>query len=206
MIIAGVWLTSALYSIPKFIFVHTVDNDLGDGKVESICIINRKMYDSKLFDFINFGILYMIPLLVISVSSGHSQTVPVPMKSLLSASALGFHCLVPWEVVQIAAMTVIIPPTLSIDCRSCTVASRWPCGGAAVAWNDTSPYKIRQCCRTEAVATARTRTALAAISRRCTRTEPRQPPPTTTSLTTISTSGRQANRRGDKKLGQRVSR
>lgn len=68
MIIAGVWFTSALYSVPKFIFVHTVDNDLGNGRVESICIMNRKMYDSKLFDLINFGILYIIPLLVISVS------------------------------------------------------------------------------------------------------------------------------------------
>lgn len=70
MIIAGVWITSALYSIPKFLFVHTVNNDLGNGKTESICIINRQMYDSKLFDFINFGILYIIPLLVISVSVG----------------------------------------------------------------------------------------------------------------------------------------
>ena len=68
MIIVGVWITSALYSVPKFIFVHTVDNDLGDGRVESICIINRKLYNSKLFDLVNFGILYIIPLLVISVS------------------------------------------------------------------------------------------------------------------------------------------
>lgn len=68
MIIAGVWITSALYSIPKFVFVHTVENPLGHGKKEAICIINRKMYDSKLFDYINFGILYLMPLLVISVS------------------------------------------------------------------------------------------------------------------------------------------
>ncbi|XP_055682988.1 trissin receptor isoform X2 [Lutzomyia longipalpis] len=67
MVIGGVWITSAVYSIPKFIFVRTITNDLGDGTTETICIMHRKRYDSKLFDLINFGLLYVIPLLVMTI-------------------------------------------------------------------------------------------------------------------------------------------
>lgn len=68
MVIVGVWITSAIYSIPKFIFVRTISNDLGDGKTETICIVNRTMYNSKWYDLINFALLYVAPLLVMLVS------------------------------------------------------------------------------------------------------------------------------------------
>ncbi|GAB0096017.1 Trissin receptor [Sergentomyia squamirostris] len=67
LVIGGVWITSAVYSIPKFIFVRTITNDLGNGTTETICIMHRKRYDSKLFDLINFGLLYVIPLLVMTI-------------------------------------------------------------------------------------------------------------------------------------------
>ncbi|XP_055711742.1 trissin receptor isoform X3 [Phlebotomus papatasi] len=67
LVIGGVWITSAVYSIPKFIFVRTITNNLGDGTTETICIMYRKRYDSKLFDLINFGLLYVIPLLVMTI-------------------------------------------------------------------------------------------------------------------------------------------
>lgn len=67
-VIVGVWITSAIYSAPKFIFIHTLTNKLEDGQEEIICYPKRKMFDSELFDMINFGLLYVTPLLVMTVS------------------------------------------------------------------------------------------------------------------------------------------
>ncbi|XP_060802554.1 trissin receptor [Amyelois transitella] len=67
LVILGVWITSALYSAPKFIWVETIPNNLGDGKMETICIISRRKYNSELFDMINFGLLYVTPLCVMTV-------------------------------------------------------------------------------------------------------------------------------------------
>ncbi|XP_035911181.1 trissin receptor isoform X2 [Anopheles stephensi] len=67
LVIVAVWITSAVYSIPKFIFVRTITNNLGDDQLETICIVNRKMFNSELFDIINFALLYLLPLLVMTV-------------------------------------------------------------------------------------------------------------------------------------------
>jgi trissin receptor len=67
-VILAVWITSAVYSIPKFIFVRTITNNLEDGTTETICVASRKLYNSKVFDMINFAMLYVLPLLVMMVS------------------------------------------------------------------------------------------------------------------------------------------
>lgn len=68
LVIVAVWITSAVYSVPKFIFVRTITNNLGDDQLETICIVNRKAFNSELFDIINFALLYLLPLLVMTVS------------------------------------------------------------------------------------------------------------------------------------------
>lgn len=68
MVIVGVWITSALYSAPKFIWIKTITNVLEDGQEETICISQRKKFDSEAFDMINFAILYVAPLCVMTVS------------------------------------------------------------------------------------------------------------------------------------------
>lgn len=68
MVVLGVWITSALYSIPKFIFSRTVTNVHPDGMQEVICIMHRGLFNSKLLDSINFAALYLVPLLVMTVS------------------------------------------------------------------------------------------------------------------------------------------
>lgn len=68
LVIVGVWITSAAYSAPKFIFVETIINDLGDGHIETICIQQRMKFNSEIFDMVNFGLLYVTPLLVMTVS------------------------------------------------------------------------------------------------------------------------------------------
>lgn len=73
LVIVAVWITSAVYSVPKFIFVRTITNNLGDDQLETICIINRKAFNSELFDIINFALLYLLPLLVMTVSVAHRQ-------------------------------------------------------------------------------------------------------------------------------------
>ncbi|XP_065078925.1 trissin receptor isoform X2 [Ochlerotatus camptorhynchus] len=67
LVIVAVWITSALYSVPKFIFVRTITNHLGDDQMETICIQNRKAFNSELFDIINFALLYVLPLLVMTI-------------------------------------------------------------------------------------------------------------------------------------------
>ncbi|KAJ2953628.1 hypothetical protein O0L34_g1232 [Tuta absoluta] len=67
MVILGVWITSAAYSAPKFILVGTITNNLGDGHMETICIQHRMKYNSEIFDMVNFGLLYVTPLCVMTV-------------------------------------------------------------------------------------------------------------------------------------------
>ncbi|CAH2066726.1 unnamed protein product, partial [Iphiclides podalirius] len=67
LVILGVWITSAAYSAPKFIWVETITNNLGDGNMETICIQHRMKYNSEVFDMVNFGLLYVIPLCVMTV-------------------------------------------------------------------------------------------------------------------------------------------
>lgn len=74
LVIVAVWITSAVYSIPKFIFVRTITNNLGDDQLETICIVNRKMFNSELFDIINFALLYLLPLLVMTVSVHYERS------------------------------------------------------------------------------------------------------------------------------------
>ncbi|XP_072936950.1 trissin receptor [Epargyreus clarus] len=67
LVILGVWITSAAYSAPKFIWVQTITNVLSDGRLETICIPHRMKYNSAIFDMVNFGLLYVTPLCVMTV-------------------------------------------------------------------------------------------------------------------------------------------
>lgn len=64
----GVWLASAIYSTPKFIFSRTITNVHSNGMSEEICIMHRKLFNSKILDCVNFVALYMLPLLLMTVS------------------------------------------------------------------------------------------------------------------------------------------
>ncbi|XP_034474841.1 trissin receptor isoform X2 [Drosophila innubila] len=68
MVIVTVWITSAVYSTPKFVFSKTIKNiHTEDGQEEEICVLDREMFNSKLLDIINFVLLYVMPLLVMTV-------------------------------------------------------------------------------------------------------------------------------------------
>jgi len=62
-----VWLASALYSSPRFIWVGTITINLSNGLSETICTPQRLKYNSKVFDMINFTVLYVAPLAVMTV-------------------------------------------------------------------------------------------------------------------------------------------
>ena len=62
-----VWITSTVYSAPRFIYVQTVVNHFNKGGSETICILPRTKYNSQLFDTINFVLLYLVPLCVMTV-------------------------------------------------------------------------------------------------------------------------------------------
>ncbi|PSN37129.1 hypothetical protein C0J52_26633 [Blattella germanica] len=67
LVMVVVWVASALYSAPRFIWVGTVTTNLTNGMTETICITQRRKYNSKLFDIINFTVLYVAPLAVMTV-------------------------------------------------------------------------------------------------------------------------------------------
>jgi bombesin-like receptor 3 len=67
MVMVAVWVASALYSLPRLIWTGTATNNLPNGVTETMCIPHRVKYDSKLFDMINFTVLYVVPLSVITV-------------------------------------------------------------------------------------------------------------------------------------------
>lgn len=64
----AVWITSAIYSAPKFIWMKTVTNEI-DGYTETICIADRAKHNSELLDMISFALLYVMPLSVMTVSN-----------------------------------------------------------------------------------------------------------------------------------------
>ncbi|XP_063233690.1 trissin receptor-like [Bacillus rossius redtenbacheri] len=67
LVIVVVWLMSAAYSAPRFFWVRTFVNHLDNNVTETICAPQRNKYNSKLFDVINFAVLYLAPLCVMTV-------------------------------------------------------------------------------------------------------------------------------------------
>ena len=67
LVMVLVWVASALYSSPRFIWVGTVTSKLSNGLTDTMCIMKRVKYDSKTFDMINFTVLYIVPLAVMTV-------------------------------------------------------------------------------------------------------------------------------------------
>lgn len=64
-----VWIQSALYSTPKFYFSRLITNVHSSNSIrEEICILDRNLFNSKVLDFLNFALLYVLPLLVMTVS------------------------------------------------------------------------------------------------------------------------------------------
>ncbi|KAK9872248.1 hypothetical protein WA026_017049 [Henosepilachna vigintioctopunctata] len=63
-----VWIASIGYSSPKFIWGRTIVNEFSNGNgIETMCILNRQLYNSKLTDMCHFVLLYCIPLLIITL-------------------------------------------------------------------------------------------------------------------------------------------
>ncbi|ENN81530.1 hypothetical protein D910_09121, partial [Dendroctonus ponderosae] len=65
-IIFTVWTSCVLYSSPKFYWGNTVTVTT-ENSSETVCVLNRQKFNSKLFDIIHFVLLYLIPLAIISL-------------------------------------------------------------------------------------------------------------------------------------------
>ncbi|KAJ3654341.1 hypothetical protein Zmor_013534 [Zophobas morio] len=65
-IILGVWITCILYSSPKFYWSDAITVNVNNVN-ETMCIPNRKKYNSELFDVIHFVLFYNIPLIIMSL-------------------------------------------------------------------------------------------------------------------------------------------
>ncbi|GBP64488.1 Trissin receptor [Eumeta japonica] len=88
LVIVGVWITSAAYSAPKFIWVETITNSLSNGQTETICIQHRMKYNSEIFDMVNFGLLYVAPLCVMTTSSAGAVGSPAAQRVARSGAVL----------------------------------------------------------------------------------------------------------------------
>lgn len=69
LIIISVWIFCILYSSPKFFWAETVTVPREENNAtETLCVLNRKKYDSKASDIVHFILFYVFPLLVMMVS------------------------------------------------------------------------------------------------------------------------------------------
>lgn len=69
LIIISVWVFCILYSSPKFFWAETVTVPREENNTtETLCVLNRKKYDSKASDIVHFVLFYVFPLLVMLVS------------------------------------------------------------------------------------------------------------------------------------------
>lgn len=66
MIICGVWSVCIIYSSPKFYWGSAVTVGTGEA-TETVCVLNRQLYNSELFDMIHFVLFYVLPLGVMSL-------------------------------------------------------------------------------------------------------------------------------------------
>lgn len=90
-----VWIKSAVYSTPKFIFSRTITNIHTSNEIsEEICVMDRNQFNSKLLDFINFALLYVLPLLVMTVSvyDWKFNLCVMYVLRVLPSSSSGFEC------------------------------------------------------------------------------------------------------------------
>lgn len=65
--LAVVWAGSGVYCCPRLLYFRAGAHELPGGQYEVICLADRELYDSQTFDTINFLLLYVMPLTVISI-------------------------------------------------------------------------------------------------------------------------------------------
>ncbi|CAD1472395.1 unnamed protein product [Heterotrigona itama] len=66
MVIGIVWIVAAIYALPRFFYVETMENRLITGDVDVICIANMQKHNKTLLDAVNLVFLYLLPLLLMS--------------------------------------------------------------------------------------------------------------------------------------------
>nr|XP_045590255.1 kiSS-1 receptor-like [Procambarus clarkii] len=63
-----VWAGSGVYCCPRLLYFRAATHELpGARYTEVICLADRELYDSRTFDTINFVLLYVMPLSVMSL-------------------------------------------------------------------------------------------------------------------------------------------
>ncbi|XP_066153497.1 trissin receptor-like isoform X1 [Euwallacea fornicatus] len=67
VIICGVWIVCVFYSLPKYFLGNAVTVAGVYSSNETVCILNRQMYDSQVFDMVHFVLFYVMPLGVMSL-------------------------------------------------------------------------------------------------------------------------------------------
>lgn len=64
LVIGIVWMVAAIYALPRFFYVETMQNRLITGDVDIICIANIQKHNKTLLDAVNLVFLYLLPLLL----------------------------------------------------------------------------------------------------------------------------------------------
>ncbi|XP_045130343.1 trissin receptor-like isoform X2 [Portunus trituberculatus] len=68
MLLVVVWAGSGVYCCPRLLYFRAGSHELpGSQYTEVICLPDRELYDSRTFDTINFVLLYVMPLSVMSL-------------------------------------------------------------------------------------------------------------------------------------------
>ncbi|XP_068229147.1 trissin receptor [Palaemon carinicauda] len=62
-----VWIVSAVYSCPRLLYFNVHEYPVEGGRTEAMCILRRDLFDTRVWDVISLVLLYLLPLLLLSV-------------------------------------------------------------------------------------------------------------------------------------------
>ncbi|XP_064120870.1 trissin receptor-like [Macrobrachium nipponense] len=62
-----VWIISAVYSCPRLLYFKVHEYPVEGGRTEAMCILRRDLFDTRVWDVISLVLLYLLPLLLLSV-------------------------------------------------------------------------------------------------------------------------------------------
>ncbi|XP_047498436.1 trissin receptor-like [Penaeus chinensis] len=64
---ALVWIISAVYSCPRLLYFTVQEYPVGGGRTEAMCLLRRDKFDTKIWDVVSLILLYLLPLVLLSL-------------------------------------------------------------------------------------------------------------------------------------------
>nr|XP_045622867.1 trissin receptor-like [Procambarus clarkii] len=62
-----VWIFSALYSCPRLLYFTVQEYPVEGGGTEAMCLLRRDQFDTRIWDVVSLTLLYLLPLVLLSL-------------------------------------------------------------------------------------------------------------------------------------------